>query len=166
MELKRQNTAFELALSLLVLILLSAGIVYWWVVPGINELLGFEEHKAAEVAKTQKLQKKYNTLYERKRDLKARTTMLQQRAGNTLALADLQEWITAYLQNAHVAPARRSAGYEVNATITSPAEFYDFIHSMQTAPWLLILSTPVKLQKTQTNIDVSFRVVATRYSEE
>lgn len=166
MELERQSVLFELTLSLLALIIIAATVLFCFVLPEFKEAQGREQQQEAQTAATQRLQKKYDLLYGQRSGIEKTTAALEQRLENVLTLSELQRWIATHLPNVRVAPARRSPGYEVNATVKSPTDLYDFIRQLESAPWLLSVKRPLTLKKASTHIDVSFRVIETRMPEE
>lgn len=162
MNLDRNNATFEFTLSLFVLVVAAAALVFWALLPDVRESLQLQEMLKNEATKTQKLQLSFDGLYGKKEQLSAEVLRLNDRLENPLDVIALQRWIKQYMRDVSVAPLKRGDGYEVNATIATPTAFYEFVEALDTAPWILGISPPIKMDKADHRIDLSFTLHTAR----
>ncbi len=156
MKLVRQNSSFELTLSLFALIVLILGISTWVAIPEAKTYMNLQDDVRAAVKESGSLQMKYDRLYEMKEQLETEETALSERLENGTDSAELGEWIVSAWKGAVPVPGAKSGTVIVTAPLEGPKLFYRFIDRLETAPWLLVVGPSVRFFRDAGQLRVRF----------
>ncbi|MEJ2468346.1 MAG: hypothetical protein P8Y51_04620 [Campylobacterales bacterium] len=102
MMLRRQNTSFELTLSIFAVVVLMLGVTIWLLIPEVKNYLQLQEEVHATVQKSDRLQMEYDRLYEEKEMMEAEEAALSDRFENRVDAAQLHQWIRTVWTDATV----------------------------------------------------------------
>jgi predicted glycosyl hydrolase (DUF1957 family) len=160
MMLRRQNTSFELTLSIFAVVVLMLGVTIWLLIPEVKNYLQLQEEVHATVQKSDRLQMENDRLYEEKEMMEAEEAALSDRFENRVDAAQLHQWIRTVWTDATVKASSEDGTYAVTAPIKSPMEFYGFIDRFDTAPWVLRMGPSVGFYAEGGALKVSFTLRA------
>jgi len=159
MMLRRQNTTFELTLSLFAVIVIVLGVTIWLLIPETKTYLGLQDEVQTAVERSDRLQMEYDRLYEYKEQAAVEDTRLSERFENGIDTVQLREWIGTVWQDAPVTvTASEDGGFEVSALLKTPMAFYALIDKFETAPWVLKVGSPVSMRTGQGSVRATFKL--------
>lgn len=160
MKLQRENTSFELTLSLFAVIVLLLGFAVGVLVPETKRYLTLEEQYEAGLRQTERLQLAYDDLYAAKEKTEAPAAALAERFEAPLDAEAAGAWVSNLLPGADVAPEPSAVGLRVTAPVKSPMAFYAFLDRLDTAPWVLQAGPSVVMQRNGNRINITFTLQA------
>ncbi|WP_345986087.1 cell division protein ZapB [Sulfurimonas sp. HSL-1656] len=154
--LRRQNTGFELTLSLFAVIFLILGVTVWLLIPEAKAYLQLQDDVQSAVERSDRLQMEYDRLYETKEQLAMADARLSERFENGIDAVQLQAWITTVLKDAPLTVTASAHGFEVSARLKTPLAFYALIDRLDTAPWVLKVGPSLSMQAEGNGVQVIF----------
>ncbi|MBD3800663.1 MAG: hypothetical protein IE886_04280 [Campylobacterales bacterium] len=154
--LRRQNTGFELALSLFAVIFLILGVTVWLLIPEAKAYLQLQDEVQSAVERSDRLQMEYDRLYETKEQLAMEDARLSERFENGIDAVQLQAWIATVLKEAPLTVTASADGFGVSARLKTPLAFYALIDRLDTAPWVLKVGSSLSMQAEGNEVRVIF----------
>lgn len=164
MKLQRDNTSFELTLSLFVLIVLLLGFAVGVLVPEIQRYLTLEEQHQAGLRQTHRLQQSYDALYAAKEKTEASAAALAERLDAPLDADAVGAWVSKFLPGAEVVPEPSTGALRVTAPVKTPMAFYAFADRLDTAPWVFRVGPSVVMQRNGEQINITFTLQAATHA--
>jgi len=141
----RYRAATETTLSLFLVLVLLGGAAVWGVLPAWEQWSQRQVRSQQLAIDINRLQQRYDALYETKAALENRTGMLAERLDNPFDETTLAQWMrSAGAEEPRI--VREGAGrFEIEAVFKSPADFFKLITALDDAPWFLSLEPFVEM---------------------
>lgn len=160
MKLQRDNSSFELTLSLFAIIVLLLGFAVSVLVPEIEHYLALQERSKADMRQTKRLQRTYDALYVAKEKSEASAAALAERLEMPLDAEAVEAWLSKRLPKAVSEPS--GDALRITAPVASPMAFYAFVDRLDTAPWVFQVGPTLQMRRSGERITVTFTLRAAK----